>query len=531
RPKSIASSHHNSVAQIRQECNELKCQNTEHLKVIAKQTAELEHLRSQVSSSPFILSITKENGDSQKVLEDLEKRNQETSVSLAQKEAILESKEKEIQELLKKMDVLQGQTSLDENGFSEKRTEHSMQLELAEKEKLLSEKEQQLRELQLQWQTERAELTKPALEQVTKQLEELKETNRVAVERLNEKEGELAELRSQLNRRDRKPKPGGAYTQDHENQRRLKRLTMDLENDRLLIQKLEDLNAQFEIQKQKHEATLRSHAEVIAEKDRELVEREEALKNLKRNHDNAVKALERNQKENLENLQAEHTKDLDTLSQRLKLAEKQKKTVINDEVERILQEFEQSEHNHSVQVANLQMSYQEQINVMRKGQQNELKSFMSNKSSPQAAMDLKLRKTGGPSTKLRWPAMSPPTISLPELRPRNSKEVHVYISSVSGNQTIKQQQEDIFHVLDEHKVDYKVIDVAQSEVALQHMRKQSCKTRTLPQIFIGGTYRGQHEDMKMAVNQNKLESFLGENNKENDDSKNSYLPSPLSTPP
>jgi hypothetical protein len=228
----------------------------------------------------------------------------------------------------------------------------------------------------------------------------------------------------------------------------------------------------------------------MAEKDRALIEREEALKNLKRNHDNAIKALERTQKESLENIQTEHSKDLDTISQRLKLAEKQKKTVINDEVERILQEFEQSEHDHSVQLENLQMSYQEQINVMKKGQQNELKSLMSNKSNPQMAVDLNLRKTGGPSTKLRWPAMSPPTISLPELRPRNPKEVHVYISSVSGNQTIKQQQEDIFNTLDQHKVDYKVIDVAQSEIALQHMRKQSCKTRTLPQIFIGGGYRG-----------------------------------------
>jgi hypothetical protein len=67
------------------------------------------------------------------------------------------------------------------------------------------------------------------------------------VERLTEKENELAELRSQLNRRDRKPKQ--SFNRDQENQRRLNRLTLDLENDRLLIQKLDELNQQLEVRK------------------------------------------------------------------------------------------------------------------------------------------------------------------------------------------------------------------------------------------------------------------------------------------
>lgn len=65
------------------------------------------------------------------------------------------------------------------------------------------------------------------------------------MERLNEKEDELAELRAQLNRKDRKPKSG--ITKDQEHQRRLNRLTVDLENDRLLMQKLEELNHQLEV--------------------------------------------------------------------------------------------------------------------------------------------------------------------------------------------------------------------------------------------------------------------------------------------
>lgn len=65
------------------------------------------------------------------------------------------------------------------------------------------------------------------------------------MDRLSEKENELAELRSQLTRRDRKPKQ--SLTNDQDNQRRLNRLTMDLENDRLLIQRLDELNQQLEV--------------------------------------------------------------------------------------------------------------------------------------------------------------------------------------------------------------------------------------------------------------------------------------------
>lgn len=58
-----------------------------------------------------------------------------------------------------------------------------------------------------------------------------------------DKEKELATLRAQVNRRDRKKNDG----KDEERQKRLNRLTMDLENDRIMIQKLEELNQQLEV--------------------------------------------------------------------------------------------------------------------------------------------------------------------------------------------------------------------------------------------------------------------------------------------
>ena len=62
--------------------------------------------------------------------------------------------------------------------------------------------------------------------------------------RLAEKEKELAKLNSQINRRDRSPKDND---KDQERQRRLNRLTMDLESDKIMIQKLEELNQQLEV--------------------------------------------------------------------------------------------------------------------------------------------------------------------------------------------------------------------------------------------------------------------------------------------
>lgn len=62
--------------------------------------------------------------------------------------------------------------------------------------------------------------------------------NEEAVKRLEEKEKEIATLRAQLN---------SSQSKDQERQKRLNRLTMDLESDRLMIQKLEELNQQLEV--------------------------------------------------------------------------------------------------------------------------------------------------------------------------------------------------------------------------------------------------------------------------------------------
>ncbi|KAL7330902.1 hypothetical protein PS15p_203178 [Mucor circinelloides] len=382
--ESVASQQSQAVAQIRLEYNELKSKNVANLETIAKQTSELEKLRQQLNESVTCqLSVAEPapkedqgNNETTQALLSLEARNKETLSTLAEKEALLEKKEQQLQELMQKMSQQQEKSMTNAvESTSIKSVEHDdLYNQLAEKDKLLQEQQAQLEELKSQWEAERAELVKPALEQVTAQLEELKQTNKVAVERLTEKENELAELRSQLNRRDRKPKQSLSREQEH--QKRLNRLTMDLENDRLLIQRLDELNQQLETQKQKHESILESHAKALAEKDQALVQHQKSLKQLKMNHENATKSLEQGHLHQLKKLQLQHEKALEDLKKRLKHAESQAKSTVNDELDQILVEFEQSQHMHSAQVASLQQSYQEQISVMRLGQQAEIRNLI-----------------------------------------------------------------------------------------------------------------------------------------------------------
>lgn len=119
---------------------------------INKQLAEIEQLKTQLSAtSTEALQLV-----------ELEQKHEEMVSELAAKEVELEETKKEIESLKEMLDSLQqeGKTA---------------QL-LAEKDRLLKEKEAEMEAMQLQWENERAELVKPALAQVTSQLEELKET-------------------------------------------------------------------------------------------------------------------------------------------------------------------------------------------------------------------------------------------------------------------------------------------------------------------------------------------------------------------
>ncbi|KAI8148980.1 SH3-binding, glutamic acid-rich protein-domain-containing protein [Fennellomyces sp. T-0311] len=453
RPPSVSG----SVVQIRQEYKELKSKQSEHLDVIARQSAELEELRTLVNA----------------------KTNE--------KEQQLQEREKELEQLMQKM---QQQQDEEQSHWQEQ----------------LKAKDQQLEELQKKWKQEQG--VKPALEQVTDQLNDLKKANEEAVNRLAEKEKELATLQTQLNRRDRKP-----TSDDQERQKRLNRLTMDLESDKIMIQKLEELNQQLEAQKKKHEATLQTHAEEMAEKDQLLVQHEQSLSEFKAAQNREIKNLERKQTQTLNELQNKHDRDLKILKERLENAERRAKSDMNSEVEKLLQEFEQSEHEHSVQLASLQKSHQEQMSAMKQGQKQELQNHIKRASMimlEENSKPMTLRKTGGPASSkvLRWPVAAMKHQEV-ELVPRDPSLVQVYVSSVSANPTIKRNQEALQNLLTAKQIKFQVVDVAQSEPALQHMRKQNVgNTRNLPQVFVGGEYRGPYDDAVNAMETDKLSEFL-----------------------
>jgi hypothetical protein len=141
---------------------------------------------------------------------------------------------------------------------------------------------------------------------------------------------------------------------------------------------------------------LQSHAKAIEEKDKVLLQHEKSLKQLKMIHENATKALEQEKLHNIQKLQLQHQKETSDLTKRLRQAEMHAKTNVNDELDQLLVEFEQSQHNHHLQVASLKQSYNEQMTRMKQGQQTEIKNLLGTKPIS------KLKN----NTKFTWPPVA-----------------------------------------------------------------------------------------------------------------------------
>ena len=131
------------------------------------------------------------------------------------------------------------------------------------------------------------------------------------------------------------------------------------------------------------------------------------MKQLKIAHHNATKQLEQEQIHSMRKLQLKYEKDMELINKRLKLAENQAKSTVNEELDQILVEFEQSQHNHSAQVADLENTYQEQISVMKRSQQAELQNFLINNNNHQIITPKPSVSRLRDSNKFTWP----PTLS------------------------------------------------------------------------------------------------------------------------
>ncbi|KAG2172203.1 hypothetical protein INT43_004744 [Umbelopsis isabellina] len=504
------------VAQMREDFDALKNKNDEHLELIAQQNAELEQLRQQLQVQASLSNPTPVASEEK---EDIQKL-------LSEKEEMLKGKEAELEQLRLKLQTEQPAEKdipsiVVGNGEVENDQYEDVKKRLEEQEDLLKLKQKELEELKQRLEVEQAEAAKPALAEVQEQLQLLKSQNEESSTRLAEKENELALIREELE------KSQHLKSADEEQEKRLRRLTVDLEQERLTMKKLEELNAQLEAQKLAHEETLKNHSQTLAEKDRLLEERSQALLEVQTQHENAVSELQKKQAQQAEEFKEQHMLEMKQLKERLQKAEKSRNTTVDDELEQLLHEFEQAEHAHTVELADLEKSHHNQLSDLQQSHQAQIQGLSNTPSRntksnwrqlPTEAVSWPapqplsiLRKTGGPRGRERKATSDDAQF---DIYPEDHNKVQIYISSVSGSVNIKKNQEEIIQLLAANAIEYELVDVASSDKALQHMKRQNNngssegRAKDLPQVFVGGEYRGQYKDLLSAVEDSSLSDFF-----------------------
>ncbi|KAI9283972.1 SH3-binding, glutamic acid-rich protein-domain-containing protein [Umbelopsis sp. AD052] len=502
-----------NAAQLQQDLDRLKSKNDRNINIIAAQTEELDRLRQQISEQS-----NNTNTSNNENLVVLRLRNRQTLEALLEKEKLLQQRDNELEVLREVLEEERKAQQIESMDIVVRPVEQRDDEQFVKKELELSERERQLEDDIRKWELERAEVVKPALEEVEEQLRELKLKNNEILARLSDRERELERLQVQ-------PKTRRHSIMNDDQAKKFHRLTMDVESDKFALQKIQELAADLKAQKFSHQALLDSHAETIAEKDKLLQEQHDILSKLQQSHDSATSKLLREQKQSLSQLEEYHKREMEKLQSKLTDAEKRTVDVVDSEVEKVLHEFELAEHSHTMKVEELERSHKNQISMMARDQKQQLRVLKSRQHDetkriswrPSSGIDqgiVTLRSTGGPGGSCRRvPTMIDEPRS-PDLTPRDKKKVQVYVSSICSNLTIKQRQEHIGHVLSTNNIKFEVIDVAASQPALQYMKRQNNggstrgRAKELPQVFVGGQYRGQYQDLINAVDQDDLKEFL-----------------------
>ncbi|KAI9488894.1 SH3-binding, glutamic acid-rich protein-domain-containing protein [Zychaea mexicana] len=514
------------VAQMREEFDELKVKHNENLEVIAQQKAELELLKQLVQKPAATAAAEtqnkKDNDDnepqqqptspppelkpsiSQLELDTLQAQNEENMTKLHDQEQLLEQREKELEDLRQR---LEAEKNVPNIVVSEDES-------LAERERALAAKEQALEAERQKWEAEKASQNNNIDDGVA-QLEKLKLENEEAVRRLADKEKELEKLRSKI--------------ENGEQQ----------DADIAQLEQIEQLNKQLEAQKLAHEESLRRHEEAMAEKEKLLSEQQQALESLQESHNDEIRKLKTGQSSSILTMKQRHKQDMSDLQSRLQEAEtKVKKSsnaaMMDDEVERILHEFEQAEHSHAVQIETLQQSHQSELTDLQQNHVAQLRNLKKVQDRSREGWTTRYL----PTEAVSWPAPQPLSVlrktngprtshsasqrimnaakdeAGPVLIPLDNKKIQVYISTVSGNAVIKRKQEDIQQLLKTNDINFELIDVAASEAALQHMKRcnnngsNDGRAKEVPQLFVGGEYRGQFEDVSKHVEEGTLDTLL-----------------------
>ncbi|RUS19329.1 hypothetical protein BC937DRAFT_87652 [Endogone sp. FLAS-F59071] len=280
-----------------------------------------------------------------------------------------------------------------------------------------------------------------------------------------------------------------------------------------------------------HEAVLIAHAQAMEEKDALLRQHEAALDSLQKSHDEVFRDLQKQQAQANAELRRRHNAELAELRTKLENAEKNgapgATQQFNAEVEKLLAEIEAEEHNHAVQLDEFQRQQQQQLSTLQDSQNAQLKTLKQRQTSEKKR--LSWRSQHAPIDAVSWPAPQPLSILrktngpqerksttkaaieedqlLSELKPKDNKKVQLYYSSVSGNATTKKQQEHVRSLLQSRKIAFDLVDITVSSVTLGYMREQSGQ-KDLPQLFVGGEFRGLYQDIVNHVEGDDLETLL-----------------------
>ncbi|KAG1042874.1 hypothetical protein G6F46_011428 [Rhizopus delemar] len=472
------------ISEMKEEVKGLKAKNEENLKLIADQQAELERLKRQLQEQQEHEVKQEELTLKEREIEELKNKQQELSL-----------REKEVEELRSRLEQLNtAPPSIVVQSDKEE--------ELAEKQRLLEQKEAEL-------------------EEQRRLIDEKAPENLDAVHQLANKEKELEELRSLI-------KDNQAVEKEEDKEEALR--------------KIEDLNKQLEIQKKTHEESLRLHEQALAEKDQLLKEQQVAIQSLEENHEEELRKLKTAQSSSILALKKKHKDDKLELERQLeetrKAAEKNPaEEAINDHLEKILQEFEQQEHTFAVQIQDLEQSHQSELDHLQNNQKDQMNQLKKSQGQNRESWTERYL----PTQAVSWPKPNNlpklrPTPSLvesksktllrvlgnlpeyqkpePILTPLDPKKVQIYYSSVSANSVIKRNQEQIQQLLKSNGIKFNLVDVASSESARQYAKRANNNGSTqgrikeFPQIFVGGEYRGQFNDLVEAIDNEKLDELL-----------------------
>jgi hypothetical protein len=201
----------------------------------------------------------------------------------------------------------------------------------------------------------------------------------------------------------------------------------------------------------------------LAEKNQLLKEQKTALDSLQENHRQELMELKATQTESIAALQRKHQQDkieMETiLEETQKEAAKNPRKEVEEQLERILQDFEQAEHTFTVKIKDLEQSHQSELDHLEDDQKAQMKKLKSSQnmsrnswterylptdavSWPQPHHNPKLKPVApvslveSKSKTLMRVLGNTTTKSQPVLTPIDNTKVQIYYSSVSTSVTV-----------------------------------------------------------------------------------------------